>query len=153
MNWMLIAMTAVSVIGARAAMAQPAEPAAGQIDGSAPAPVVATEEPRGTPQEIMSGPWRLSGLGGAPLCEFDLTSDARGREGTLAVKPGCMGEWRTREFARWTLRGKDLTLWDRRKRPIRSFRKVNAYTFEHREEMNEYMGRGEMLFFGKDLQD
>lgn len=106
-----------------------------------------------TPQQAMAGVWKLSGLGGRPLCRFELTSDARGRGGPLTVLPGCLGEWQAKGIIRWTARGKDLTLWNGRNQAVRSFRKVNDITYEDREEMNEYLGRGDMLFFGKVVED
>jgi hypothetical protein len=102
-----------------------------------------------TPQEAMTGTWRVSALGAASLCTFELTSDARGRSGTLHMKPGCVSEWATRPFAKWTLHGKTISLEDARGDAILEFRRVDTFTFEHQASDDPYSRRGEMMFFGK----
>jgi len=103
-----------------------------------------------SPKEAMTGVWKLSGLGGRPLCTFDLTSDDKGRSGTLKYREDCSSEWRTKGWAKWTLRGKELTLWDARGQPLIAFKAGdNPFTFHKSEQVNQWMGRGEMMFFGK----
>lgn len=102
-----------------------------------------------TPQEAMTGVWRISALGVAPLCSFNLTSDTRGRSGTMAVRPGCGTEWANRGWARWTLNGKTISLQDARGREIISFRQLELFTFEKRASDDPYSQRGEIMFFGK----
>ena len=102
-----------------------------------------------TPQEAMTGTWRISALGVASLCAFDLTSDARGRAGTLKMRPGCTAEWRDRGWASWRLGGKEIDLLDARGREIISFKRVDAFTFQREPPASPYFQRGEMMFFGK----
>jgi len=102
-----------------------------------------------TPQEAMTGTWRISALGVAGLCSFDLTSDARGRSGSVAMRPGCTAEWRDRGWARWRMDGKQISLLDGRGREIIDFKRVDLFTFERRPPDNPYVQRGEIMFFGK----
>lgn len=102
-----------------------------------------------TPQEAMTGVWRISALGVAPLCSFDLTSDVRGRAGTVTLRPGCGAEWRDRGWARWRLSGNTIYLLDGRDREILSFKRLELFTFEKRASDDPYSQRGEIMFFGK----
>ena len=103
-----------------------------------------------SPKEAMSGVWKLAGLGGRPLCTFDMTSDDKGRNGTLKRREDCASEWRNKDWTRWTLRGKELTLWNSRGQPVIAFKAGDTpFTFHKSEEVNQWMGRGEMMFFGK----
>lgn len=102
-----------------------------------------------TPQEAMTGVWRISALGVAPLCSFNLTSDVRGRSGTISARPGCGAEWANRGWANWRLNGNVITLNDARGREILSFRRLELFTFEKRASDDPYSQRGEIMFFGK----
>ena len=102
-----------------------------------------------TPQEAMTGVWRISALGVAALCAFDLTSDERGRSGTLTMRPGCGAEWRGKSWTRWRLSGKTISLLDARGDEIVAFRRVDTFTFEKRASDDPYSQRGEIMFFGK----
>ena len=104
-----------------------------------------------SPKEAMTGVWKLSGLGGRPLCTFDLTSDERGLNGKLVRRDDCLGEWRMKDWDRWTIRRREIVLWDKRGNPLMTFRRVDTFTFERAEEINAYRGVGDMLFFGKVL--
>ena len=108
-----------------------------------------TEQRPPTPQEAMTGVWRISALGVAPLCSFDLTSDERGRSGTLTMRPGCGAEWRNRGWARWRLNGATISLLDGRGHEIISFKRLELFTFEKRASDDPYSQRGEIMFFGK----
>ena len=110
----------------------------------------ATRQPP-SPQQAMTGAWKLSGLGGRPLCVFDLTSDEKGRNGKLVRREDCLGEWRGKDWDRWTVRGREIILWDRRGNPVMTLRRVDTFTFERAEEINAYRGVGDMMFFGKIL--
>lgn len=105
-----------------------------------------------SPQEAMTGTWRISALGVAGLCAFDLTSDERGRSGTLTMRPGCTAEWRDRGWARWRLSGREIALIDGRGHEIIAFKRVDLFTFEKRPPDNPYVQRGEIMFFGKVLE-
>jgi hypothetical protein len=102
-----------------------------------------------TPQEAMTGSWRISALGAAHLCTFELTSDARGRSGQITVKPPCTSEWKGRGFTRWTMSGKTISLNDARGDSILEFRRVDTFTYERQNSDDPYSRRGEMMFFGK----
>lgn len=105
-----------------------------------------------TPQEAMTGTWRISALGVAALCAFDLTSDERGRSGAVTLRPGCTAEWRDRDWTGWRMNGKEIALLDRRGREIIAFRRVDAFTYEKRPPDNPYVQRGEIMFFGKVME-
>lgn len=102
-----------------------------------------------TPQEAMTGVWRMSALGVASLCSFDLTSDAKGKGGTIKVRPGCVSEWSSRGIVSWALRGKTISLQDARGNAVLEFKRVDLFTFEHQASDDPYSRRGEMMFFGK----
>jgi hypothetical protein len=102
-----------------------------------------------TPQEAMTGTWRISALGVASLCSFDLTSDAKGKAGAVKVRPGCLSEWSTRGISHWALRGKVISLEDARGNAVLEFRRVDTFTFEHEGSDDPYSRRGELMFFGK----
>ena len=102
-----------------------------------------------TPQEAMTGVWRISALGRASLCRFELTSDARGRSGAIRALPGCVSEWASRGFTRWAMHGKTISLLNARGEEILAFRRVDTFTFEKTASDDPYSRRGEMMFFGK----
>lgn len=102
-----------------------------------------------TPQEAMTGVWRISALGRASLCSFDLTSDVRGRSGTIRARPGCVSEWASRGFSRWAMHGKTISLLDARGEEILQFKRVDTFTYEKTASDDPYSRRGEMMFFGK----
>lgn len=113
------------------------------------------QRPPMSQQELMSGVWRITGLGGASLCAFDLTSNAAGTAGTLKVKPGCSGEWATKTWSRWTLRKRELTLFNASGQPVVAFRQdEDRVTFERRDPIAEARGRiTDLLFFARDFED
>ncbi|MBX7249810.1 MAG: protease inhibitor Inh/omp19 family protein [Caulobacteraceae bacterium] len=102
-----------------------------------------------TPQEAMTGTWRISALGAAHLCTFELTSDAKGRSGQITVRQPCSSEWAGRPFTRWSISGKTISLNDARGNSILEFRRVDQFTFERTSSDDPYSRRGEMMFFGK----
>lgn len=106
-----------------------------------------------TPQQRMSGVWKMTGLGGRALCAFDMTSDAQGRSGELKARTeDCFGEWKGKTWARWTLRGKEMTLYGRGGQPILAFQQADEFTFQRRDLIAEARGRTtEMLFFSRDV--
>lgn len=65
-----------------------------------------------TQAERMRGHWRLVALGGEPLCDFDIASNAAGTAGTLKPRGACKAPWTGRNFARWSLQGRRMTLAD-----------------------------------------
>lgn len=105
-----------------------------------------------TPQETMTGTWRISALGAAALCSFDLTSDERGRAGRLTMKPGCTAEWRGKDWSAWRMHGREVALLDSRGREIIAFNRVDPFTYEKRPPDNPYTQRGEIMFFGKVME-
>ena len=66
----------------------------------------------------MTGHWRLVALGGVPLCDFDVTSNAAGSAGTLKPRAVCKSPWAGKAFASWSLKGRRITLADRAGAPI-----------------------------------
>ena len=97
----------------------------------------------------MTGVWRMSALGVAALCSFDLTSDERGRSGTVTMRPGCGAEWRGKGWARWRSNGKHISLLNARGEEILAFKRVDMFTYEKRSSDDPYSQRGEIMFFGK----
>ena len=107
--------------------------------------------PPRTPQQTMTGVWKMTGLGGRALCAFDLTSDARGLSGALRPREGCSGEWRGRGWTRWSLDGKELTLYGRERQVVVAFQRVDEVTFHKRDPIAEARGRTtDMLFFSRE---
>lgn len=71
-----------------------------------------------TQAQRMRGHWRLAALGGAPLCDFDLTSNPLGTAGTLKPRGRCKAPWAGRAFSTWALKGRTITLSDTAGKPV-----------------------------------
>ena len=71
-----------------------------------------------TQAQRMRGHWRLAALGGVPLCDFDMTSNAGGTAGTLKMRTGCAAPWKGRAIAAWSLKGRRITLADAAGKPV-----------------------------------
>ncbi len=68
-------------------------------------------------RERMTGPFRLSGAGGAVLCEFTFTANLFGNAGS--VTPGqCAAPWSDKPIAAWSLQGGRLTLLDKTRKAL-----------------------------------
>jgi hypothetical protein len=65
----------------------------------------------------LSGAYRLTGQGGATLCDLSFSADIFGVAGRIAPGP-CASGWADKGFAAWTLRAGRLTLLDRARKPI-----------------------------------
>lgn len=103
-----------------------------------------------TPEQVMTGVWKITGIGGGAQCSFRLTSDAAGKAGMISVQPGCGGEWARRSWARWTLRGKELVLYSRSNEPQIAFEQQDLFTYQRRNKVDESRGwHLDLLFFSK----
>lgn len=69
------------------------------------------------PPDRLSGPYRLTGQGGATLCDLSFSSDIFGMAGRIAAGQ-CATPWADKGFAAWTLHAGRLTLLDRARKPI-----------------------------------
>ena len=83
-----------------------------------------------TPQEMMAGRWDITAVGGTPLCQLALTSDAKGGSGKVERAGACSTAWLDRGWASWRKRGETLEILDGRGRVSFSFRQGDIVTFE-----------------------
>ncbi|MGA0600237.1 AprI/Inh family metalloprotease inhibitor [Caulobacter sp. KR2-114] len=82
-----------------------------------------------TSRERMSGPFRLSGAGGASLCELTLRADIFGRAGW--VTPGtCNPAWTAKRLSIWVLKDGRLTLMDGKRKPLLVMKSGEAGGFQ-----------------------
>jgi hypothetical protein len=83
-----------------------------------------------TAQEAMAGRWNIAAVGGAPLCQLALTSDAKGSSGKVERAGACSTAWLDRGWASWRKRGDGLEILDARGRVAFAFRQADIVTFE-----------------------
>lgn len=81
-----------------------------------------------SPRERMTGAFRLSGPGGAVLCDLQLTANLFGTAG--AVTPvQCAPPWGDRNLTSWSFREGRLTLFDKARKPLLVLKTDTPTTF------------------------
>ena len=87
-------------------------------------------EARGPPRPAvrLKGAFRLSGSGGAALCDLALFPDIFGRSGSIRVDR-CDAGWANRGFWAWTFKREFLTLSDRAGKPVLVLKAGDAGVF------------------------
>ena len=98
-------------------------------DAGAPYLLTRPTLPR-TPQAAMAGRWNITAVGGVPLCQLVLTSDAKGVSGQVARSGACATAWLDRGWAAWRKRGDGLEILDALGRVAFAFRRLDVVTFE-----------------------
>ena len=80
------------------------------------------------PDGRLSGVYRLTGQGGATLCDLSFSADIFGMAGRIDPSQ-CASGWADKGFAAWTLRAGRLTLLDRARKPILVLKPGDAGAF------------------------
>lgn len=79
-------------------------------------------------RERMTGAFRLSGPGGAVLCDLTLTANLFGNGGSVSHGQ-CAAPWSDKAFAVWSLQGGRLTLFDKTRKALLVMKTSDPTTF------------------------
>ncbi len=84
---------------------------------------------KSSPHEIMSGTFSLSGPDNADACGFTVTSDKAGTSGTLKRVGTCAAKWKAKAWAKWSVKGDQITLSDKAGKALLKLKRGDRTTF------------------------